>query len=72
MQCTRRIRCARSGAGGKDVPVAVPQSSGRQRLNIHDAIDLETGNTRMIEAATVNVIRMIMLLRARLAKILCG
>jgi hypothetical protein len=51
------------------VPVAVPQSSGRQRLNIHDAIDLETGNARMIEAATVNVIRMIMLLRARLAKV---
>src|ERR1700729_4615354 len=36
--------------GPKDMPLAVPQTSGRQRLNIHGAIDLETGNTRMIEA----------------------
>jgi transposase len=50
--------------GPKDLPVAVSQSSGRQRLNIHGAIDLETGKTRMIEAATVNAISMIMLLRA--------
>src|SRR5580704_7507245 len=48
----------------KDTPVAVEQTSGRQRLNIHAAIDLETGRTRMIEAATVNAISMIMLLRA--------
>jgi transposase len=50
--------------GPKDVAVAVSQSSARQRLNIHGAIDLETGRTRMIEAATVNAISMIMLLRA--------
>jgi transposase len=50
--------------GPKDQAIAVSQSSGRQRLNIHGAIDLETGNTRMIEAATVNAISMIMLLRA--------
>jgi hypothetical protein len=49
--------------GPKDVAVAVSQSSGRQRLNIHGAIDLETGRTRMIEAATVNAISMIMSLR---------
>ena len=48
----------------KDTPIAVPQTSGRQRLNIHGAIDLETGRTRMIEAATVNAISMIMLLQA--------
>jgi hypothetical protein len=48
----------------KDTPLAVPQTSGRQHLNIHGAIDLETGKTRMIEAATVNAISMIMLLRA--------
>jgi len=48
----------------KDTPVAVERTSGRQRLNIHGAIDLETGRTRMIEAATVNAISMIMLLRA--------
>jgi hypothetical protein len=47
-----------------DVQTAVSQSSGRQRLNIHGAIDLETGKTRMIEAATVNAISMILLLRA--------
>jgi hypothetical protein len=35
------------------VQLAVPRSSGRQRLNIHGAIDLKTGKTRMIEAATV-------------------
>jgi transposase len=48
----------------KDLLVAVSQNSGRQRVNIHGAIDLETGQTRMIEAATVNAISMIMLLRA--------
>ena len=47
----------------KDTPVSVEQTSGRQRLNIHGAIDLEAGQTRMIEAATVNAISMIMLLR---------
>jgi hypothetical protein len=55
--------------GPKDVQIAVPQTSGRQRLNIHGAIDLETGKTRMIEAATVNAISTIMLLQARLAKV---
>jgi transposase len=48
----------------KDTPVAVEQTSGRQRLNIHGAIDLETGKTRMIEALTVNAISTIMLMRA--------
>jgi transposase len=48
----------------KDTPLAVPQTSGRHRLNIHGAIDLETGKTRMIEAATVNALSTIMLLRA--------
>ncbi len=31
----------------KDTPTAVEQTSGRQRLNVHGAIDLETGQTRM-------------------------
>jgi transposase len=48
----------------KDIPLAAPQTSGRQRLNIHGAIDLETGKTRMIEAATVNAVSTIMLLMA--------
>ena len=38
----------------KDIPVAITQSSGRERLNIHGAIDLETGNTRMLEVLVVN------------------
>jgi hypothetical protein len=32
----------------KDVKVAIEGTSGQQRLNIHGAIDLETGATRMI------------------------
>jgi transposase len=48
----------------KDAPIAIAQTSGRQRLNIHGAIDLETGNTRMLEVATVNAISTIMLLVA--------
>jgi transposase len=48
----------------KDIPIAVTQTSGRQRLNIHGAIDLETGKTRMLEVATVDAVSTIMLLRA--------
>jgi len=45
----------------KDVQVAVEQNSGRDRLNIHGAIDLETGNTKMIEALTIDARSTIML-----------
>jgi transposase len=48
----------------KEIPVAVAQTSGRQRLNIHGAIDLETGQTRMLEALTVDAASTIMLLMA--------
>jgi transposase len=48
----------------KETPVAVAQTSGRQRLNIHGAIDLETGQTRMLEALTVDAASTIMLLMA--------
>ena len=48
----------------KDIPVAITQSSGRERLNIHGAIDLETGNTRMLEVLVVNAASMIILLMA--------
>jgi transposase len=48
----------------KDVPVAIAQASGRQRLNIHGAIDLETGQTRMIDVLTVDAMSTIMLLSA--------
>ena len=33
--------------GPKETPIAVEQSNGRNRLNIHGAIDLETGRTIM-------------------------
>jgi len=48
----------------KDTRIAVTQSSGRQRLNIHGAIDLETGQTRMLEVTTVDAVSTIMLLTA--------
>jgi hypothetical protein len=40
----------------KDMKVAIEGTSGRQRLNIHGAIDLETGATRMIDVATVDAV----------------
>ena len=46
------------------MPVAVEQSSGRDRLNIHGAIDLETGQTIMKDVLTVNALSTIMLLMA--------
>ena len=48
----------------KETPIAVTQTSGRQRLNIHGAIDLETGKTAILEVATVDAISTIMLLTA--------
>jgi transposase len=51
----------------KDTPIAVAQTSGRQRLNIHGAIDLETGNTRMLQVETVDATSTIKLLLALLA-----
>jgi hypothetical protein len=48
----------------KDIPVAVEQSSGRDRLNIHGAIDLETGRTVMKDVLTVDAASTIMLLMA--------
>jgi len=48
----------------KDTKIALEQASGRQRLNVHGAIDLETGNTRMIEVLTVDALSTIALLMA--------
>src|SRR6266699_2407423 len=48
----------------KDTHVALEQTSGRQRLNIHGAIDLETGATRMVEVTTVDALSTIALLLA--------
>jgi hypothetical protein len=48
----------------KGVPVAITQSSGRDRLNAHGAIDLETGKTRMLDVPVVDAMSTIMLLMA--------
>jgi transposase len=52
----------------KDVRLAVEQTSGRDRLNIHGAIDLETGQTRMIDVLTVDAASTIALLASIEAK----
>ena len=48
----------------KETKVALDQTSGRERLNIHGAIDLETGETRMLEVLTVDALSTIALLAA--------
>jgi hypothetical protein len=48
----------------KEVRVAVEQSSGRDRLNVHGAIDLETGKAAMRDVQTVDAVSTIMLLMA--------
>jgi transposase len=40
--------------GPRDVVVAVHQNSGRDRLNIHGAVDLSTGTTCMYEAPQID------------------
>jgi transposase len=49
---------------GRGEKLAIAQTSGRERLNIHGAIDLETGQTRMIEAETVDAVSTIRLLQS--------
>ena len=48
----------------KQQNLAIEQTSGRQRINIHGAIDLETGQTRMIEAETIDATSTIQLLES--------
>jgi transposase len=48
----------------KDQKLAIEQTSGRQRINIHGAVNLETGETRMIEALTIDALSTIKLLEA--------
>jgi hypothetical protein len=48
----------------KEVRVAVEQSNSRDRLNVHGAIDLETGKTAMRDVLTVDAVSTIMLLTA--------
>ena len=44
--------------------LAIQQTSGRDRLNVHGAIDLETGRTCMLESASVDALSTIRLLIA--------
>jgi transposase len=44
--------------------LAIEQTSGRERINIHGAIDLESGQTRMIDVQTVDAASTIALLEA--------
>lgn len=48
----------------REEKIAIEQTSGRQRINIHGAIDLETGQTRMIEVETVDAASTIKLLES--------
>ena len=48
----------------KQEKLAIEQTSGRQRINIHGAIDLGTGQTRMIEVETVDAASTIKLLQS--------
>ena len=51
--------------GRADVfPIRWEQTSGRQRINIHGAVDLETGQTRMIEVETADAASTIRLLES--------
>ena len=38
----------------RDADIAIPAASGRDRMNIHGMIDLETGATRMREVLSVD------------------
>jgi transposase len=44
--------------------LAIEQTSGRQRINIHGAVDLQTGQTRMIEVETIDALSTIKLLES--------
>ena len=46
----------------RDVALAVEQTTGRGRLNIHGAINLETGQTHILAVETVNALSFIKLL----------
>jgi transposase len=48
----------------KQETLAIEQTSGRERINIHGAINLETGQTRMIEVLTVDAVSTIKLLES--------
>ena len=48
----------------REQKLAIEQTSGRERIDIHGAIDLETDQTRMIEAETIDAMSTIQLLES--------
>ena len=60
---THQVRLAGCWAPSQE-RIAIHPSSGRERLNIHGALDLETGRTRMIEAPTIDAHSTIQLLQS--------
>jgi transposase len=60
---THAVRAAGCWAP-KQETLAIGQTSGRQRINIHGAINLATGQTRMIEVLTVDAVSTIRLLES--------
>jgi transposase len=48
----------------KEEKLAIEQTSGRERINIHGALNLETGETRMIEVETADAASTIKLLES--------
>lgn len=48
----------------EETPIVVEQNSGRDRLNIHGAIDLETGKSCILDTLTVDAVSTIALLSA--------
>jgi hypothetical protein len=52
---THQVRAAGCWAP-KDTAIAVEQTTGRQNLNIHGAVNLETGQTQMLEVTKINAI----------------
>ena len=60
---TRAVRPAGCWAP-RDTPLAVEQTSGRERLNIQGAIDLESGRTVVRDVPAVDALSTIMLLMA--------
>jgi hypothetical protein len=59
-----RLTSKRSAATTHPPPLRRQWSEGRERINIHGAINLESGQTRMIDVQTVDAASTITLLEA--------
>jgi len=60
----REASATLDAAGARKPRPAIEQASGRQRIDIHGAINLETGQTRMIEAESIDAASTIRLLES--------